>query len=120
LPLGTEIVTEPLEPEAIVTLVPATKYGDPSASRVREPEMPFVIDRDPVISKKSPENPGTVRIPLAGSKVKDELPERDPLRLNWTFVLDPPGEDIPPPPVEDMVIWPLEEVVSVTLFPATR
>jgi hypothetical protein len=35
-----EIVTAPLEPVTIVTLLPAMRYGDPFESLVREPLIP--------------------------------------------------------------------------------
>ena len=51
---GAYIVNDPLELDVMVVAPDATRYEVPLVRRVREPEIPPVTDRDPVISKESP------------------------------------------------------------------
>lgn len=46
--LGDEMLTEPLDPVAMVMLVPAMRYEVPSTNRVREPEIPEAPKRVPL------------------------------------------------------------------------
>ena len=98
--------------DALATFIPVLDFIKevPSARFVKDPEKP----------NEAVTNPADWRALAVLSYVRSVSPAKEPPSLNCICVLAPPGVPLPPPPVEDIVICPLEADAIVILLPATR
>lgn len=121
--LGAEMLTDPLEPVAIVMLVPAMRYEVPSVSFVREPLNPLAAYSVPLTNTSPPKTD----LPVLEGPVdpdtnkKTSLPvvmEAEPLLRITLPAVPVPAEGMFP---ADMVILPACAVAAVeVVVPAER
>lgn len=113
VPPVEEMVMDPFEEDAMVTLLPAMRYDVPSVSLVREPLRPVLCLVTPV--KVVPLTVAITESSIERVTSPEEPPPSRPVPA-LTAVMSPP-----PPPVEDIVnVPPGPPSVNVMFVPAVR